>query len=72
MHHVGDLRLVGRHVGPVLVRAGAVDGVVGVEGREVEGCDVQEYKIPAAGGVDGVEGREDAVGVVGQHFAGDL
>jgi hypothetical protein len=42
-------RLVGRHVGPVVVRAGAVDGIVGVERGEVERCDVQEHKVLAAG-----------------------
>lgn len=72
VHHVCNLGLVGRHVGPVVVRPDAVDGVVGIEGRQVEGRDVQEHKGPPAGGVDGVEGREDAVRVIGQYFAGDL
>lgn len=65
-------RLVGRHVGPVVVRAGAVDGVVGVERGEVERCDVQGHKVPAAGGVDRVESRVDAIGVVGQDFTRNL
>jgi len=55
VHDICDLRLVGRHVEPVVVRTGAVDCVVGVERGEVEGCDVQEHKVPAAGGVDRVE-----------------
>jgi hypothetical protein len=65
-------RLIGRHVGPVVVRAGAADGVVGVERGEVERRDVQEHKVPAAGGVDRVESRVDAIGVVSQGFTRSL
>lgn len=61
-----------RYVGPVVVRAGAMDGVVGVERAEVERCDAQELKVPAAGGVDRVESRVDAIGVVGQDFTRNL
>jgi len=70
VHDVCNLRLIGRHVGPVVVWAGAVDGVVGVEWGEVERCDVQERKVPAVGAVDPVESRVDAIGVVGQAFIG--
>jgi hypothetical protein len=72
VHHVRDLCLVGRHGGPVVVRAGAVDGVAGVQRGEVERGNIQEDEEAAAGGVEGVEGREDAGRVVGQDFAGDL
>src|SRR3954454_9039860 len=64
MHDVCNLRLIRRHVGPVVVRAGALDGVVGVERGEVERCDIQEHKVPATEGVDRVESRVDAIGVV--------
>ena len=55
-----------------MVWAGAVDGVVDVEWGEVERYDVQEHKVLAAGAVDRVESRVDAIGVIGQDFTGDL
>jgi hypothetical protein len=56
-HHVRDLRLVGRHVGPVVVRARAVERCSWhTVGGEVEGCDIQEDEEAAAGGIEGCRG----------------
>jgi hypothetical protein len=72
VHGVCDLRLVEKHAGPVVVRAGAVDGAVGLERGKVERCDAQEHKVSAAGGVDRVDSRVDAISVVSQDFARNL
>jgi hypothetical protein len=61
-HHVRDLRLVGRHVGPVVVRARAVERCSWhTAGGEVEGCDIQEDEEAAAGGIEGCRGMRRCI-----------
>lgn len=69
VHRLGDLRVVGRLVGPVLVCPDAVQGVVGVQGRQVQGRRVHQDEHAAPRGVEFVKDVVHARSVVRQHFA---
>lgn len=73
VHGLGDLRMVGPLVRPVLVVADAVQRVVGVQRRQLQGRRVHQHESPRARlSVQRVQRRVDAARVVGQHFPGDL
>ena len=71
-HRVCDFRVVGRFVGPVLVCADAVVGVVRVKRGQVQGNGVHEHEVAGALKVEFVKDGVDAVGVVGEDFSGEF
>lgn len=71
-HGLGDLRVVGPLVRPVLVVADAVQRVVGVQRRQLQGNRVHQHEMPASCTVQRVQDVVDACRVVGQHFPGNL
>lgn len=72
VHRLGDLCVIRCFVGPVLVRSYAVEGVVGVQRREMQGRRVHEDEHASTGRVELVEHLVHARRVVGQHLTADL
>ena len=72
VHGRGDRGVVRPLVRPVLVVADAVQRVVRVEWRQVQGHGVHQHEDAAAGRVERVEHGEDARRVVCEHPAWDL